>query len=331
MDGRKKVLVTGASGLLGGNVARDLYRKGYDIRLLVRPTADLKALADIPSELFHGDIGDAAAVDQAVKGCDYVVHAASVTSPWGVRYREYETVNIKGTEHVAEACLKHGVRRLVYVGTANSIGPGTRYKPGNELNAFSLHYVNSGYINSKYIAQQYILEQVERRGLPAVILNPTFMLGAYDSKPSSGQMLLYGWKKKILFYPPGGKNFVHVDDVCAAVSQALTRGKVGSFYLVAGKNLSYADFFRLLNGVTGQKNLRIRIPAPLLKTAGVFGSLFATVTGRPVRLTYASARLLCLYNYYSGRKAERELDIRYTSTAKAISQALDWFRENRYI
>lgn len=328
---RKKVLITGANGLLGSNAARALYRTGYDLKLMIRPTADIRGMADIPCELFYGNITSPEEVAEAVKGCDYVVHTASVTGQWGVTFQEYKAINIDGTKNIVEACLSAGIQKLVYISTANTIGPGNKNKPGIELNAFSLFHLNSGYINSKYIAQQYVLEQTEKNKLPAVILNPTFMIGPYDTKPSSGQIIFHGLNKKLLFYPPGGKNFVQVEDVCSGIASALKTGTPGNIYLIAGENLTYKEFFSLLNKVTGQKSLMIRIPPLLLKLAGILSSLFQKITGITTRLSYSSAYMLCLYNYYSGRKSERELNIQYSSTETALRTALDWFRENKYL
>lgn len=327
---KKTVLITGANGLLGSNAARVLYRKGYDLKLMVRPTADIRGIMDIPCELFYGNITSSQEVSEAVKGCDYVVHTASVTGQWGVTYQEYKAINIDGTKNIVEASLGAGIKKLVYISTANTIGPGDKNKPGNELNAFSLFHLNSGYINSKYIAQQYVLEQTEKNKLPAVILNPTFMIGPYDTKPSSGQIIFHGINKKLIFYPPGGKNFVQTEDVCAGIVSALETGTPGSVYLMAGENLTYKEFFSLLNKITGQKSLMIRIPPALLKLAGMAGSLLQKFTGITTKLSYSSAYMLCLYNYYSGKKSERELKINYSSTESAIRSALTWFQENNY-
>lgn len=326
----KKVLITGASGLLGSNTARTLYRRGYELRLLVRPGADTRAFSDIPCEIFHGNICSPEEVLEAVKGCGYVVHAASVTAQWGISYREYEQVNITGTKNVTAACLVHKVKKLVYVSTANTIGPGSIDKPASELGAFTLQHLNSGYINSKYVAQQYVLEQVEREKLPAVIVNPTFMIGPYDVKPSSGQIILHGINKRLLFYPPGGKNFVHIQDVCTGIRGALEMGKPGDCYLLAGENLSYREFFSMLSRAEGQNPVMVRIPPFALKSLGMAGSFLGKLTGSTKKLNYASAQLLCLQNYYSGKKSERELQVRYTPVDKAIDSALRWFRENGY-
>lgn len=326
----KKVLITGANGFLGSNVARELFRKGYEVKLMIRPSADVSVIEDIPSEVFYGDISEEAEVMKAMEGCNFVVHTASITEQWAVTFREYERVNVTGTKNVVKACLAHQVERLIHVSTANTIGPGNKNRPGTELNSFTLLNVNSGYISSKYIAQQYILEQVEKAKLPAIIINPTFMIGPYDAKPSSGKLILHGMNKRVVFYPPGGKNFVHINDVCTGIISALEMGKIGDCYLMAGENLTYKEFFSLLNKVSGQRSKLIRIPEFVLKIAGIIGTLSGIFSPVSRKLNYSSAYMLCLYNYYSGNKSERELLLKYTPIENAIDNALKWFRENDY-
>lgn len=323
----KKVLITGANGFLGANLTRELYRMGFDIRVLIRPSADVKGIADIPCDIFYGCIDNNEDVMEAVKGCDIVIHAACITEQWGISFAEYERTNFTATRYITAACLAHQVQKFIYVSTANTMGPGNKRNPGNELNGFTLFNANSGYINSKYLAQQYVLEQVAARQLPGIVVNPTFMIGPHDTKPSSGKLILYGLKHRVLFYPPGGKNFVHIKDVCRGIINAIEKGKTGDCYLLAGQNLSYAEFFRLLRKISGKRQLLVRIPAFLLKTAGILSSL----TRLPGKLNYTTAYLLCLDNYYSGKKSERELQVRYTSVELAVAGAVNWFKENKYI
>lgn len=326
----KTVLVTGANGFLGSNLTRELYRQGYDIKAMIRPTADLKGISDIPCEVHYGHIDNPDEVMAAVKGCDIVVHAACITDQWDIPFEAYERINYTSTRYIVEACIRHRVERFIYVSTANTIGPGSRQRPGSELNGFTLFNANSGYINTKYLAQQYVLEQVAAAQLPGVVVNPTFMLGPCDVKPSSGKLLLYGLGKKILFYPPGGKNFVHILDVCKGIINAITYGKPGDCYLLAGQNLSYREFFTMVNRVAGEKKLMVRIPKTFLKVAGMTASLLQRFTRVRSKLSYTAAYLLCIDNYYSGKKSERELQVRYTPIEEAISGAFNWFRENNY-
>ncbi len=324
-----KVFVTGASGFLGSNLLRELYRRGYELNILIRPNADLKNIADIPCEVFFGDIDNKEHIDTAIAGCQVVIHAASITDQ-GASFEEYEKINFTSTKRIVEACITHKIAKFIYVSSANTIGPGNKANPGNELNGFTLFSANSGYINSKYLAQQYVLEQVAQQRLNGVIVNPTFMIGPRDIKPSSGQLILYGLKKKVLFYPPGGKSFVHIQDVCTGIANAIENGRVGDCYLLAGHNLSYGEFYKLLNGIAKESKIMIRIPAFLLKLAGNIGSLLQLMTGRHKRLNYTASYMLCLDNYYSGSKSERELRINYTPIENAITEALIWFKENNY-
>ena len=325
----KKVLITGGNGFLGANLVRTLCQQNYLVNILVREGADLKALERCQLNIIPGNITEEKDVVSAVEGCHYVIHAASITDQSGIAFEQYEAINVTATKHIVQACLQHKVEKLIYVSTANTIGPGSFKEPGTELNGFSYFKANSGYINTKYLAQQFVLEQVLRNKLPAVVVNPTFMIGPYDSKPSSGKIILYGLNKKILFYPPGGKNFVHIEDVCRGIINAIAIGKPGECYLLAGENLSYKDFFSALNKISSQHPVMIKIPRFVLKTGACFSSLTGLLNHKSRQLNPSSAYMLCCYNYYTGEKSERELKLQYQPINKAIAQAYDWFHKNK--
>ena len=234
-----KVLVTGANGLLGANIVRELVDRGYDVRILARETSDLTGIESVTFERVNGDILDRDSVDRAVNGCGYVIHSAANTSQWPTNYNHYEPVNVTGTKYVIDAVKKHGVERFVFISSANAFGNGTKEKPGTELTEFSGFKYGSGYMMSKFVAQQLVLVEVEQSNLPAVVVNPTFMIGPYDAKPSSGQIIVMGMGKKIQVSPPGGKNFIHVRDAAIATCNALTMGRTGECYLLANENLTY--------------------------------------------------------------------------------------------
>lgn len=322
----QNVLVTGATGFLGFNLCKMLLEQKAVVTVLARSKANLQDLKASGCRVLYGDLTSYADIDIAVKGQDIVIHAASITQQYGVSFEEYERINVVPTRLIAEACLRYGVKKLIYVSTANTIGAGTISRPGTELNGFSYFRARSGYINSKYLAQQYILEQVSSRGLPAVVVNPTFIIGPRDVKPSSGQMILYGLNKKLLFYPPGGKNFVHVDDVCSGIIRAIAQGRIGDCYLLAGENLSYRDFFKLLARIQKQKTRLLRIPGWALRTGGWAGTIFQRLSGRPSPLNYTTSYLLCAGNYYSGQKSSKAFQLEYQPVETALREALHWFK-----
>lgn len=324
----QKVLITGANGFLGVNLTKLLTDLGYEIYAMVRPGADITLLKAAACHIVYGHIDNEKDVCDAVYDKDIVIHTASVTGQFGIAYETYEKINVTATQYIAAACLQYKVRKMIHVSTANAIAPGSISRPGTELNGFSLFKANSGYINTKYLSQQYLLEMRAKHQLPVVIVNPTFMIGPNDAKPSSGQLVLYGLNKKILFYPPGGKNFVHIHDVCKGIINAIDKGKTGECYLLAGDNLSYGHFFKKLNSIAHQKPVMIKIPRTVLTIAGYMGSLIANITRKPVKLTRSSAFMLCLDNYYSGRKSIKELALQYQTTDTAIRDAYHWFDQN---
>ncbi len=326
-----KVLVTGANGLLGVNLIREFVRAGEEVKAFVRSSANLKGLNDVPCEIFRGDILSYDDIYKALGGCDAIVHAASTTSVLPGRYEYYKKINISATENVIRAVLNQDNKRLVYVSTANAFGPGSKENPGNELSPFSLAQYNSGYINSKHRAQQRVLESVENHNLNAVIVNPTFIIGPYDVKPSSGQILLYGLRRGIQWCPPGGKNFVHVQHVTRGIHRALKLGRKGQCYLLAGENLTYKEFFSLLNRLTGRRPLSFILPKTLVRTAGSIANAWSKLSGHDMAFNKTNAQLLCLDNYYTGDKAKHEFRLDATPIKVAIEEALHWFKKENYI
>lgn len=325
-----KVLVTGATGLLGNHVARELDRQGHRVKLLVRPASDLRAIDDVPATLAYGTLSDAAAIQNAVEGMDGVIHSAAATATGNTAFSHYEEANLKGTVRLVEAMQKAACRRLVFVSTANTLEPGPMQAPGTESSPFALQSYGSGYVDTKYQAEQFVLENDGKKGLEAVVVNPTFMIGSHDFKPSSGQLLLHALRK-IQICPPGGKNFVCVRDVAAGTCAALFRGRPGRQYLLAGENLTYAAFFDIVNRLAGHNPYRLVIPKTLFHGAGLAGSALAKLTGRNIPFNYVNARLLALDNYYSGARAREELGMPFTPIATAVAEALQWFIANGYV
>src|SRR5690606_6518134 len=152
--------------------------------------------------------------------------------------------NVAGTGNVVQAAIKHGIKKLVYVSTANTFGYGTLEKLGDETIPMKAPFRSAWYAKSKQEGERLALAAKDR--IEVTVVNPTFMIGAWDGKPSSGAIIRMGYNKRFIFHPPGGKNFVNVEEAALGVVRALEQGKNGEAYLLAGENLSYRDFFRKL-------------------------------------------------------------------------------------
>lgn len=325
------VLVTGADGFLGNNIIRELLHRKYAVRAFVHPHSKVKTLENLPVEKIAGDILHQDEVYKAVQGCDYIIHAAAHTSIWPSRSKVSWQVNLTGTTNVINAALAANVKRLVAIGTATSFGYGSLQHPGNEQSPFKSGKFRLDYIDAKLAAQQAVLKAVAEQNLNALVLNPTFMLGPYDTKPSSGALLLALYKGDVPGYTNGGKNFVHVKDVAVAACNALTKGRKGHCYLMANENLSYREFNQLVADELDCKPPRFKIPNGFILLYGLISQVFAYLTKGTPKVSYAVARLSLITNYFTAAKAIKELNMPQTPIRTAIREAFDWFKENGYV
>lgn len=198
--------------------------------------------------------------------------------------------------------------------------------PGYEEVLIREPFCSSLYAKSKMETEEYLLEK--KQYLETIIVNPTFILGAYDSKPGSGKIILMAWNRKIIIYPPGGKNFVHVKDVAEGIIECFEKGRHGERYILAGENLSYKDFFNKLNAVADQKPVMIKLPVGILTGIGIFGELLRSF-GMASSLSLVNMKILCTGNYYSNKKSITELGINYRPVESAITDALNYFKKER--
>src|SRR5690349_5914544 len=147
-----RVLVTGATGFVGGMVARELVRAGREVRLLVRPTADRRNLVDLPAEFALGDVRDLDSVMRATLGCTQVCHVAALYKLWVRQRQEIYDCNVTGTEHVLKAARVHEVERIIYTSSVATLGLPQDGTPGTEETPVSLTDMVGHYKRSKFLA-----------------------------------------------------------------------------------------------------------------------------------------------------------------------------------
>lgn len=326
----KKIFVTGPDGLLGSNIVRELLAQGYTVRAMVQPGRKVKTLEGLAIEKVEGDLLNAEQLRALMQGCRYVLHGAASTAMWPDKNPIVRKVNIEGTKNVLEACKHHAVERLVYVGTANSFGYGSKSQPGNEERPYNAGKFSNDYMDSKYSAHLLVLDAV-KKGLNAVIVNPTFMLGAYDSAPSSGAMILAVVNQQVPGYAPGGKNYICVKDAAKGAVNAIAMGKTGESYILGNENLSFKEAFAKMAQVAGVKAPQRAVPRFALLLYGRLGSLVAAISGKAPKVSYTMAKIACDEFYYSSAKAVRDLQLPQTPIEEGIREAIGWFSENGYL
>jgi dihydroflavonol-4-reductase len=325
-----RALVTGAAGFLGSNVVRALLDRGYDVRALVRPESDLRNLAGLSIELSTGDVRDPASVRRALAGCPLVFHVAALYSFW-VRPRQaiYAT-NVDGTRHVLQAAWDAGAERVVYTSSVASLGLRADGTSADETTPVDPRGPASDYKKSKCLGQEIALE-FARRGLPVVIVNPTFPVGPYDTKPTpTGRVITDFLNRRMPAYVDTGMNVVAAEDVARGHLLAAEKGRKGECYILGGENVTMKRLLELLAEITGLPTPRVRLPYLPILGLSYASALGALVTRRTPRLTPTTVRLSLHPMYYDSRKAVEELGLPQTPAREALRRAVEWFWANGY-
>ena len=320
-----KVLLLGASGLLGHNVLRRLVADGHDVRIVVR-RPDAVTLEPQKWETIVGSVLDADTLSSAAKGCDAIVNCAGTTDMSLRRLEDYLPVNRDLCQMILEAMDCHGISTLVHTSTVNTIGNGSADHPADESVPMSMPCIGSFYADSKRIGEELILSaskaHPERH---IVVINPGFMIGAYDAKPSSGRLLLAGYRRRLMAAPKGGKAFVAVDDVAEAITAALTHGTSGSRYIVVNDKgcLTFKQLYTLQAATIGYRQTVVELPNWILGLAGRFGDLLR-VCGVKTELSFKNVSLLMMHEYYTCRNGKSALGFKTMPIEEAMQDLHKW-------
>ena len=301
------------------------------MRAFIQPGRPTELLDNLDIEKISGDILNPGDLKKALEGCDALIHAAANTSVWPARSAIVCKVNIEGTRNVIEAAISAKIKRMVYIGTANTFGFGTKENPGHEGNPYTAAKYKVDYLDSKYEAHLLVVDAIKNKQLPCVIVNPTFMFGPYDSKPSSGAMIVGVYRGKVPGYTLGGRNFIKVKDAATGVANALTQGEIGECYILGNINLTYKEIFTKIARVTGAKPPKIALPSWIVVLFGWFNSLIAKLTGKAPTVSYEMARISNDKHFFTAKKAVEHLHLPQNPIEEGIKECFDWLKEHGYL
>jgi dihydroflavonol-4-reductase len=322
-----KILITGATGLLGNNLVRLLLQSGRTVRAFVRQQGD-RSLSGLDVTTTVGSVEDPVAVARACENIDLIVHAAGdVHIGWTGRERQF-AVNAQGTQNVVEAA-QAAKARLIHVSSVNALGLGTASSPATETTP-SGGAVECGYVTSKRLAEQHVIDAVQK-GLSAAIVNPGFMIGPWDWKPSSGKMLLQVHHRFTPFAPRGGCSVCDVRDVAQGIVNLIDRRPPALQFILAGENVTYFDLWRRICRITGSRGPIMRAGPLMCLIAGRFGDLRARWTGREDDVNSATLRMSSQFHYYDSGRAAQFLNYRCRPVDESIQDAWNWFQEFGYV
>jgi dihydroflavonol-4-reductase len=326
MDSRP-ILVTGATGLVGNNVVRRLLADGAAVRVLVRSTSAKREFEGLDIDVMQGDITDAASLGRACEGVSAVVHSAGYVQLGRTQLDIHRAINVEGTRNVVAAAQAVGAK-LVHVSSCDALGVRTATEAADEETEPD-GQLRVPYAITKREAELVVLDAVAR-GLNATIVNPGFMLGPWDWKPSSGRMLLEVSRGRGMFAPRGYFSVCDVRDVADGIVAALERGKAGRRYILAGTTMRYVDAWRLFADVTGARKPLMAIGPLIAKVAGWTGDAIGRVRGHEVDVNSGALALAALPKNYSIARAQAELGYRHRPVRESAEAAWEWFKEYGY-
>jgi len=323
--------LTGATGFLGSHVARVLAAQGAELRLLVRPTSNLKNLEGLKAETATGDLRDAASIEKAMSGCDTVFHVAADYRLWVRDPDEMYRSNVEGTRTILDAARKNGVQRVVYTSSVATMGFTGNGHPADEDSPVSLADMIGHYKRSKFMAEQVALD-AGRNGMHVVVVNPTTPIGENDIKPTpTGRIVVDFLKRKFPAYVETGLNLVDATECARGHISALEKGKPGQRYILGGENLTLKQILDKLGEITGLPSPKVKLPYVFAYATGfVDEAITGRLLKREPRATVDTVRMGKKKMFASSGKAERELGWKIAPIEGALRRAVEWFRANGY-
>lgn len=323
-------LVTGAAGFLGSHVARQLVARGEEVRVLMRPSSNNRAISDLPLEYVTGDLRDAASLERAMKSVKRVFHVAADYRLWAKHPQEIYDSNVGGTKSLLAAAKATGVEQLIYTGTVATIAVDRPELP-NESTYAKLEEMIGHYKRSKWMAEQEVL-QAAKSGFPAIIAMPTTPVGPWDWKPTpTGKIVLDFLNGNMPGYVETGLNFVGVEECAAGHLLVSEKGKIGERYLLGAENLTLKELLDTLARITGLRAPLLKIPHGMALGVAYVDTVFSRLLGKEPGIPVEGVKIAQHKMFVDCSRAKRELGFQPGSVAAALERAVRWYSTNGYV
>lgn len=317
-------LVTGGTGFVGSNLALRLVERRWKVRVLERPGANRELLEGGPFEFVSGDVLHPETLPAAMQDVDVVFHAAGVVDYWRQGIDHMYAVNVEGTRNVMQAALHAKVGRVVHTSSTAAMGihPNTIVDESYTFNVPPERFV---YGHSKFQAEEIVLAAVNE-GLPAVIVNPTTVIGPRDIRKVSSGMIVEVVKHCVPpLIPPGGTNVVPICDVAHGHIEAAHKGKIGERYILGGENMTHRQLYQTIANVVGCGMQLKSMPRWQVSLLAMLTDMLQPQTSGPVPLTGDRLRLESQMFYFDSSKARATFNMPNTPLRVTIGRTYEWY------
>lgn len=320
-------LVTGGSGFIGTHLVKELLRRGREVRVYDLRPFSAGDCGWAPTDFVQADILDSDSLHQAMRGCRNVFHLAAIPHLWSRDSRIFDRVNRQGTETVVRVAKSSAIERFIYTGTESVLVPRNPMGPVGEDAQPVLREMIGPYCRSKCLAEQAVFGAL-RKGLNGIVVSPTLPLGPGDhSLTPPSRMILSFLQGKLPAFLDCALNFVDVRDAAVGHLLACEKGKVGQRYLLAGHNVTLAEFFRKLSRISGCPAPRFQVPYAVALGWSYVEEFFGKVTGRVPLSSVTGVRLCRRSLIFDGGNSWRELGHQPRPLEESLSEAVAWFRK----
>lgn len=323
-------LVTGASGFLGSHVARKLVARGESVRVLLRPSSNNRAIADLPLEYVTGDLRDPASLDRALKDVERVFHVAADYRLWAKRSQDIYDSNVGGTKNLLEAAQRSAVKQFIYTSTVATIAVDRPQLP-NEATDSRLEEMVGHYKRSKWLAEKEVLDAA-KHGFPAIVAMPTTPVGPWDWKPTpTGKIIVDFLNGKMPGYVETGLNFVGVEECAEGHLLVSEKGKTGERYLLGAENWTLKQVLDKLAEMTGLPRVKLKIPHPVALGVAYAETFFSRLVFREPQIPVEGVKIARHKMFVDCRRAQQELGFKPGSASAALQSAVKWYAANGYV
>jgi nucleoside-diphosphate-sugar epimerase len=332
----RRVLVTGATGLLGSNITTLLLAAGTEVTALVRSRERASRLlpAHQRLRLLQGDITDVDGFAAQLSGLDAIIHAAAYFreyyQPGGNDPGRLQRVNVDAVEELLRAAAAAGVPALVHISSATTVGTRADGQHSDEDTPPDSGWERNGYRASKVDAELVIQAWPADGAIRVPIIVPAWMWGPGDAAPTaSGSLFLAVAKGELNAIPRAGSQIVDARDVAAAAIRAITRGTHARRYIVAGSWQLLPAITRQIATVAGTRAPH-EVPAAAAMAGATVIELTARLRRRDPAVTRTGTRVLLEGNrqHLSSQRAQHELDVTFRPLAQTIADEATWYRSH---
>ena len=323
-------IVTGATGLLGNALVRELVSRGRNVKAFVRKTSDTVCFNGCEVEKLYGDVLDLDSLVRAFKDAENIYHLASEISIMPGPNKNLREVNLTGANNVIKACFQSGIKRLIYTSSIHAFKEVENISTIDESVPFDPFNPMGEYNRTKAMASLAVKEGV-REGLDAVIVCPTAVIGPYDFKISNlGSLVIEYCSKRQKIIIDGAYDFVDVRDVAVGHILAAEKGKTGETYILSGQRLTIPELMSMLEDLTGIPAPKHKLPQWLAYAIAFVTPVYYKLSGnKPVFTTY-SIKTVKSNSFISHKKASEELGYSTRPIRETIEDNIKWFKENNY-